>query len=142
MRLGAATYEAARVAGICFDLARVFGSVPSEAMYDDPLGELQRKMITLRGHAPQLPGLEDFLTKLQTARLTRNDLLHALPVQDGLHRRKGRDLHYVRNFFSLEDLDAATAELREAHRAGSTILYHDGGEAIRRWYEAAGGASS
>ena len=142
MRLGAATYEAARVAGICFDLARVFGSVPSEAMYNDPLGTLQKRMVELARHAPELPGLSEFLAKLQKARVTRNDLLHALPVRDGLYRRRTDDPHYVRNFFSLVDLESATVELNEAHRAGSAILYHDGGEAVRRWYEAARSASS
>ena len=52
------------------------------------------------------------------------------------------DPHYVRNFFSLDDLESATVELNEAHRAGSAILYHDGGAAVRRWCEAARSASS
>ncbi len=105
-------------------------------------GALPKRIGELSLQAPELPGLSDFLAKLQKARLTRNDLLHALPVQDGLHRRRTDDLHYVRNFFSLDDLESATDELNEAHRAGSAILYHDGGEAVRRWYEAARGASS
>ena len=83
MRLGAATYEAARVAGICFDSAHVLGSAPSEAMYNDPLGTLKTRMVELARHAPELPGLSEFLDKLQKARVTRNDLLHALPVRDG-----------------------------------------------------------
>ena len=122
-RLGAATYEAARVAGICFDLARVFDCVPSEAMYDDPLGALQQRLLKLSRRAPELPGLVQFLDKLERARMTRNDLLHALPVRDGPHRRRRDDLHYVRNFLSLQVLELATADLRDAHhrRRGDSL---------------------
>ncbi|MGL5823413.1 MAG: hypothetical protein ACRCYU_00890 [Nocardioides sp.] len=42
--LGRATYAAAGVAGTCFDLARVFGGVAAQRMYNDPLGTLIQRL--------------------------------------------------------------------------------------------------
>jgi len=41
---------------------------------------------------------------LDEARDDRNDLLHALPVAYGLHRRKTNELGYVRDLYDVEDL--------------------------------------
>lgn len=132
--LGRATYWAARLAGIAFDLLRVFGRVRSAAMYDDPLGALEKKLQALRGQRKDLLGLDEFLNELKLARGARNDLIHALPVQHGLHRRRAKDLHYVRNFFTIEDLASVAKEFRDVSLKGNNLLYHDGGAAIRSWY--------
>lgn len=70
---GRATYAASRVAGICFDLARVFGNVDSAAMYSDPLGGLVNRLKPL-GNKGSVPGLAPFTGQLEAAREDRNDL--------------------------------------------------------------------
>ena len=132
--LGRATYWAALLAGVAFDLLRVFGRVRSAAMYDDPLGALEKKLQSLSVSRKDLPGLDEFLNELKLARGARNDLIHALPVQHGLHRRRAKDLHYVRNFFTIEDLASVAKEFSDVTRRGNRLLYHDGGAAIRSWY--------
>ncbi|MCX6399847.1 MAG: hypothetical protein NTX33_07965 [Propionibacteriales bacterium] len=134
LELGRATYAAARVAGICFDLARVVGEVESTDMYSDPLGTLLGRLRSIAG-LDLLSGLPEFVEQVDAAREDRNDLLHALPVLHGLHRRKTKDPAYVRNFFDLEQLSAVTEQLSDAARQGNQLLYQDGGEAVRRWYE-------
>lgn len=135
LELGRATYAAAKVAGICFDLARVLGGVASADMYSDPLGALINRLRPL-ATSGVVDGLADFIGQLETARDSRNDLIHALPVRYGLHRRKTPDPSYVRNFFDIEDLAAVTTALESASRRGSELLYADGGAAVRAWYEA------
>lgn len=134
LELGRATYAAARVAGICFDLARIVGGVDSADMYSDPLGTLVRRLRTI-AQLELLDGLAEFVAAADSARADRNDLLHALPVLHGLHRRKSNDLRYVRNFYGLSDLSAVTESLTSVAVRGNHLLYQDGGEAIRRWYE-------
>jgi hypothetical protein len=127
---------AARVAGISLDVLRVFDGVASQDMYSDPLGTLLSRLRGLLGRKPQLSGLRDFVEKLEVARLGRNDLLHALPVLHGIHRRETKDLARVRNFFDVEDLRVAVGLLDEAGRIGNQVLYHDGGAAVEAWYAA------
>jgi len=79
---------------------------------------------------------------LDEARDDRNDLLHALPVAYGLHRRKTNELGYVRDFYDVEDLVAVTSSMEAAARVGNGLLYHDGGAAVRGWYERAGGTGA
>lgn len=136
--LGRATYAAARLAGIAFDILRVFDQVASSAMYNDPLGGLLNRLNGFKRRQPSLPGLVGFIAQMDRARDTRNDLIHALPVKHGLHRRKSDDLGYVRNLFTVEDLRAVAEELEAVHRAGSSVLYHDGGAAVNAWYAAGG----
>jgi hypothetical protein len=136
--LGRAAYAAARVAGISFDILRVFDGASSADMYSDPLGRLVRKLAALEGRMPTLPGLNLFVATMQTALITRNDLAHALPVKDGLHRRVTQDPSYLRNFFTVEDVCAAALELEHAWRQGSQVMYHDGGAAVNAWYAAGG----
>lgn len=104
-------------------------------MYDDPLGALEKKLQALSCRRKDLPGLDEFLNELKLARGARNDLIHALPVQHGLHRRRAKDLHYVRNYFTIEDITSVAQEFRRLSHKGNTLLYHDGGAAIRTWYE-------
>ena len=134
LELGRATYAAARLAGVCFDLARVLGGVESGDMYSDPLGTLINRLRPIGQHG-DVPGLADFLNQLSDARDDRNDLLHALPVAHGLHRRKTKNLGYVRNFYDVEALSAVASSLEAAARVGNGLLYQDGGAAVRRWYE-------
>lgn len=131
--LGRATYAAAGVAGICFDLARVIGGVDSEAMYNDPLGALARRLRPLATKVSP-PGMAGFAAQLDAARVARNDLLHALPVLRGLHRRRTDDPSYVRDFFDVADLAAVTTILSAARAEGNRLLYHDGGQSVRDWF--------
>lgn len=102
-------------------------------MYSDPLGTLIRR---LRPMAEQGDvEFNAFLVELDEAREDRNDLLHALPVRDGLHRRVSRDLRHVRNFYDAQDLAVVTSSLAGAADTGNRLLYRDGGEAVRRWYQ-------
>ncbi|MGL5862988.1 MAG: hypothetical protein ACRCY9_17215 [Phycicoccus sp.] len=133
LELGRATFAAARVAGICFDLARILGGHPSEDMYTDQLGHLISRLKKMAARADQVPGLAEFIDDLEPARIDRNDLLHALPVAHGLYRRTD-DLSYVRNFDEIEDLAQVTATLQAVAATGNRLLYQDDGAAIRRWY--------
>lgn len=137
LELGRATYAAARAAGICFDLARIIGGVESADMYSDPLGTLVGRLRSIAG-LDLLSGLPEFVEQVDAAREGRNDLLHALPVLHGLHRRKTKDPAYERNFYDVEQLSEVTEQLSDAARQGSRLLYQDGGEAVRRWYERRG----
>jgi hypothetical protein len=131
-------FAAARVAKICTDTLSVVGGVPSSVMYSDPLGTLEGRLRGLVTRNPELPGLAEFLRVLPGARKTRNDLLHALPDRDGLRRRKTDDPHYVRTFYSIEDVEAATREIDEAWRSGHQVLYADDGAAVYAWGQAFG----
>jgi hypothetical protein len=110
----------------------------SAPMYNDPLGTLLNRLQGLNHHQPDLPGLSAFVDQPETAVKTRNDLFHALPVKDGLHRRTAKDATYVRNFYTVEDVRKAVEELVATHRAGFGVLYHDGAAAVRAWYEKGG----
>lgn len=132
LELGRATYVAAGLSGIAFDILRVHAGKESKDLYKDPLGRLLR---LLRDNPPVLDGMQDFMDLAEKALTTRNDLLHALPVLHGLHRRRSDDLSYVRNYFDLEALREATAIMTMARRKGNEVLYADGGEGVRRWTE-------
>ncbi len=134
--LGQATLGAARLSGIAFDVLRVLGGHPSEDLYSDPLGTLEGRLRALAKRRPDLPEVVDFLAELGPARELRNDLLHALPVRHGLHRRETNDPSYVRDFFTVESLLDATRVLNDAAGRGSVALYRDGGSAVQAWYAA------
>ena len=101
LELGRATYAAAGLAGIAFDVLRIHGGFDSADLYSDPLGTLQGR---LKDSLPPLDGVDEFLVLLDEARKVRNDLVHSLPVKHGLHRRTTKDAHYVRNFYTVESL--------------------------------------
>lgn len=102
----------------------------AEDLYKDPFGRLLEK---LRQSPPAVDGIEDFIALAEEALVVRNDVLHALPVLHGLHRRRSDDLGYVRNYFDLTSLREATQVMENARRKGNEVLYADGGEAVRRW---------
>lgn len=132
VELGRATYAAAGLSKIAFDVLRIHSGIVSKELYDDPLGRLERR---LKNNPPPLSGLEDFLSLLGLARLMRNDLIHALPVKHGLYRRTTKDTRHVREFYSVESLREARSLFERARHKGNKVLYSDGGEAINRWYE-------
>lgn len=132
LELGRATYAAAGLSGIAFDLLRVHSGFESGDLYKDPLGRLLDK---LRTSPPAVEGIEDFITLAKEALMVRNDVLHALPVLHGLHRRRSDDHGYVRNYCDLDSLREATQVMGNASRKGNEVLYADGGEAVRRWAE-------
>ncbi|AQP44970.1 hypothetical protein [Tessaracoccus flavus] len=134
LELGRATYAAAGLSGIAVDLLRVHSGFESEDLYKDPLGRLLDK---LRRTPPAVDGIEDFIALSEEALVVRNDVLHALPVMHGLHRRRSDDLGYVRNYYDLASLWEATQVIQNARRKGNEVLYADGGEAVRRWVESA-----
>jgi hypothetical protein len=132
--LGATTYAAAGLAGISFDLLRIHDNVPSADLYDDPLGTLMNRLRGALKRGSALPELAAFIDELNQARVVRNDLIHALPVLHGLHRRTGKDLGRVVDFFTVESLREARERFENVRRKGNGILYFDGGAAIRAWY--------
>lgn len=138
MELGRATYTAARVAGVCFDLLRVLGATPSHEMYEDPLGTLQSRLRGLAKRRPDVSDLPEFLEKLDGARRARNDLLHAFPVRDGLYRRTAPPEDRIRELFTVESLNEITRQLDETARLGNAVLYFDDGASVRAWYDAGG----
>lgn len=128
--LGRATYAATRLAGVAFDVLRVWGEYDSYDLYFDELGKLEKKLASMTGDLPQ--EMQSFRDALPSARVTRNDLMHALPTAHGLQRRL-RD-GQVRDFYTVESLLSAEAQMLEAAHAGNAMLYADGGESVRRWY--------
>lgn len=130
LELGRATYAAAGLSGIAFDLLRVHSGFESEDLYKHPLGRLLEE---LRRTPPAVDGIEDYITLAEEALVVRNDVLHALPVLHGLHRRRSDDVGYVRNYYDLASLREATQVMENARRKGNEVLYADGGEAVRRW---------
>lgn len=131
LELGRVTYAAARLSGIAFDVLRVHAGHDSVDMYNDPLGKLQKKLTEA---SPEIDGHAEFLNLLEAARQVRNDLIHALPVKHGLHRRDSRDPYRVVDFYSVSSLREARSTLERAWRLGSAVLYADGGVAVQRWY--------
>jgi hypothetical protein len=131
--LGAAVYEASSVAGIAFDVLRAHFGEDSMDLVDDPLGVLITKLDQHDKAGNTIPGLTDFITQLRGILPMRNDVIHALPVAYGLHRRTRKDVYWVVNFFSIADLEAARAEFERVHRIGSELLYFDGGKAVTAW---------
>jgi hypothetical protein len=107
-------------------------------MERDPLGMLEgrvRAVAKTMGAPP--PELTTFIAALPGARETRNDLLHASRVRDGLYRRVYSPPR-IREFFTVESLTTARAEMDEARRLGNRALYFDGGQSVRDWYAAGG----
>jgi hypothetical protein len=77
--------------------------------------------------------LTDFIAQLNAMLPMRNDVIHALPVAYGLHRRTKKDTARVVNFYSIADLAAATKEFERVSRIGNQLLYFDGGKAVEAW---------
>lgn len=130
LELGRATRVAAQLATICFDLARIVGGVDENQMYDDPLGGLQQRLRALDPESSPL--LPEFLTVLDQARHTRNDIMHAFLVRDGLLRRSSKR-GYDREFYSISSLVSAKDQLAAASSLGNQVLYANGGEAVEAW---------
>lgn len=99
-------------------------------MYDDPLGGLARRLGRIDSAA--LPRLPEFLTVLITARHTRNDVMHAFLVRDGLLRRSAQR-GYERDFYAVSSLIAAREQLELASGIGNEILYANGGSELEGW---------
>lgn len=131
LALGSATYEAAKVAMIATDLMRVLGGVADAEMYGDPLGRLEGRVRGLIKTRSDVDELIPFLEKLTLAREHRNDLIHALPVHDGLYRRTAEK---IREFFTVESLEEVAAHFAETYADGLRILYRNDGKEVDAWY--------
>ena len=129
-QLGAATYEGARVATLMMDILRTHCGVDYWELTQDTHGRLRAK---LEASQERVPGLAEAIPLLTRAVELRNQLLHALLAQDGLHYR-GKDKSVV-DFYTVGDLRATTELFRHASRLGNELLYHDGGAGVRRLYE-------
>ena len=128
--LGRVTRAAAQLATICFDLARIVGGVHESEIYDDPLGALEKRLRAIV--LANLPEIDDFMALLDTARRTRNDVMHAFLVRDGLLRRT-RKGGYDRDFYSVESLREARQHLEDASRIGANVLHANGGAVLESW---------
>lgn len=130
LELGRATYAAASLASIAFDILRVHDGIDSAALYNDPLGRL--KMRLEKAELP-LNGMKEFLELLEESRVARSDLIHALPVLDGLYRRNASNPYYEREFFSVESLREVRVLFEKTLRKGNEVLYADNGKAAEQW---------
>lgn len=130
LELGRVARAAAQLATTCFDLARIVGGVSEQMMYDDPLGGLQQRLSGIEPAA--LPLMFDFLAALESARHTRNDVMHAFLVRDGLLRRSTKR-GYDRDFYTVRSLIDAREQLEAASRMGNRILYANGGDFVEAW---------
>jgi hypothetical protein len=131
--LGAAVYAVSGVAGMVSAILQVHYGEDSMDLVDDPLGVLIKKLEQHDKSGSTIPGLTDFIVQLNAMLPMRNDVIHALPVLYGLHRRTKRDTHRVVNFFSIADLEAARREFERVNRIGNQLLYFDGGKAVEAW---------
>lgn len=131
--LGAAVYAAAGVAGIASDILRVHLGEDTMDLVDDPLGVLITKLDQHDKPGSTIPGLTDFIVQLRGMLPMRNDVIHALPVAYGLHRRTKKDAYRVVNFYSIADLEAARKEFDRVRGIGNELLYFDGGKAVKKW---------
>jgi len=130
LELGRLTRAAAQLATICFDMARIVGGVKEGAMYDDPLGGLQRRLEAI--DSIELQELPAFLALLDSARRARNDVMHAFLVRDGLLRRTAAG-GYDKDFYTIASLAEARSQLEDASRLGGQILHVNGGAALEAW---------
>lgn len=126
--LGRATWHASYLAGGMFDLLRVHLGLDYWELTQDTHGRLRAR---LEARAERLPGLAAAVPLLAEAVSTRNALVHAIPVADGLQYRTKEGS--VVNFYDVSDLDAAAALFSKASATVNRVLYHDGGEAVRRY---------
>jgi hypothetical protein len=133
--LGNTTFWAARVALICFDLLRVLGVFESAELYSDPLGRLEKKLLSKPLSLPEGISADEFLSSLSKSRDDRNDLLHALPNAHGLLRRKKDEPHYYREIYTISSLVVIRMQFEETARLGAHLLYADGGVAVKTWTE-------
>ena len=131
--LGAAVYAARRLDLAAFDLLRVHEGVRSAELYDDTLGRLLNRLRDAQAQGAALPDLDVFLGELDRAREARNDLMHALPVQNGLYRRRRNDPGCIVEFFTLESLRDVRSLFDAVARKGNGLLYFDGGRAVKAW---------
>jgi hypothetical protein len=137
-QLGVAVFAAAGVTGIVVDILRIHHNGSYFALVDQTLGSLVN---ILRQHAnlgSPVPDLRGYAAEVDRVRVIRNDLIHALPVLHGLHRRTAKDLGRVVNFYSVAALQAITADFDAVRGRGNRLLYYDGGEALRAWYQRGG----
>jgi hypothetical protein len=131
--LGAAVFAASGVAGIVIDILRIHHNVGFFELVDKDLGGLVNLLKQHAEKGSQVPHLLGYAEEVDRVRVRRNDLIHALPVLHGLHRRTGKDTARVVNFSSVEDLQAVTAELKAVWAQGNQLLYFDGGTAVKAW---------
>ncbi len=130
--LGRATYASQGLAGVAADVLRTHCDVDYWELLPDTLGKVVARLKRHDEVNGALPGLSVWLVELAAALVVRNDLLHALPVRDGLHRRTAGDPQRVVNFFTVAALDDAATVLINARRSGNLLLYYDGGTAVAR----------
>ena len=65
--------------------------------------------------------------------MLRNDLLHALPVLHGLHRRTRANRGRVVNFYTTAQVRLVRLEFERVRTLGRHLLYFDGGAAVTAW---------
>lgn len=85
------TYASQALAGVAGDVLRTHCDVDFWELLPDTLGQLLSRLKRYEVNGA-LPGLSVWFIELAVALVGRNDLLHALSVRDGLHRRTARTL--------------------------------------------------
>ena len=133
LELGRVTYASSQVATACFNLSRTHGEHTSLSLQQDTLGRAAGRLQDMVKERGSFQQLDDFVAELGPVVTLRNDVMHALTVRDGLHRRRADDPTYVRNYFEIADLRKVNAALVNAAHLGQVALYADGGKAIERW---------
>jgi len=131
--LGTAVFAAAGVAGIVVDILRIHHNIGFFELVDKDLGGLVSMLKQRAETGSPVPDLLGYVDDVDRVRVRRNDLIHALPVLHGLHRRTGKDTARVVNFFSVKDLQTVTAEFNDVQRRGNQLLYFDGGAAVEAY---------
>jgi len=99
-------------------------------MYADPLGQLEKRLEQI--DSTGWPPMKDFVAALDSARQTRNDVMHAMLVRDGLLRRSAK-YGYDRDFYTVQSLVQANEAVRLASRLGNGVLDSRASGDLKSW---------
>lgn len=129
------------MAGTCYDILRVWAVCEGSALDSCNLGGLQNALReygkrTVAAEEPlgSLPRWSEFMDSLDLSRNLRNDLMHALPVLNGLLRRGSKVIAAdAWPFFTIESLVDIAASFELTSRLGNGLLYSDGGSRVEEW---------
>lgn len=128
--LGQVTYASARLTGGIINILRIHGGEDWLALNRPPLGPLINQ---LKDAHLDLEGMDNLVQQAKAALRVRNDVMHALPVAHGLHRRKADDAYYVQEYYDVESLEAAVNVIDSASRLANKVLYSKGKAVIEQY---------
>ena len=119
--LARAVLSAAFITGHLVEILAAYRPADYHRFATMDLGTLSRSLKQAVSDGLRAPNLELLLEQVETARETRNRLMHALPVLQGLHGRS-RVNSETSEFFTVEDLRRVVTQFEEARLTANPIL--------------------